>query len=84
MRGHGPAIERVKAAVARAAGVEASTLVPETRLRDLTTNGVSDRDIIAALDDEFRTEISDEDAERLVTLHDAADLLERRSAPTRP
>jgi acyl carrier protein len=84
MRGHGPAIERVKGVVARVTGANLVTLTPQTRLRDLTSGGVSERDVIAALDDEFRTEISDDDAERLITLKDAADLLERKSAPTPP
>ncbi len=73
--------ERVKKVVVEQLGVETTDVVPNASfIEDLNADSLDLVELIMALEEEFskdggNVEISDEDAERIVTVQDAVDYL---------
>lgn len=73
--------ERVKKIVVEQLGVEASEVVPSASfIEDLNADSLDLVELIMALEEEFSSnsetvEITDEDAEKIVTVQDAIDYL---------
>ena len=64
--------EKVKAVVAERLLIEEDKITPEARFReDLEVDSLGLVDLIMRLEEEFGTEISEEDAETLSTVQDA-------------
>ena len=82
-------LERVQKIVADRLGVEESALVPGASFtEDLEADSLDLVDLILAFQDEFSTEdnpveISDEDAETLLTVQDAITFLTGKGVPDR-
>ena len=71
-----PILERVQEVVADKLGVDASEVVPEASFaEDLNADSLDLVDLIMAFEEEFDTEISDEDAESITTVQLAIDYL---------
>ena len=71
-----PIIDRVQEVVADKLGVDASEVVPEASFaEDLNADSLDLVDLIMAFEEEFDTEISDEDAESITTVQLAIDYL---------
>jgi acyl carrier protein len=64
--------ERLRKIVAEQLGVEEDQIVPEAAfVEDLNADSLDLVDLIMTLEEQFGMEISDEDAEKLVTVQDA-------------
>ena len=73
-----PIIDRVQEVVADKLGVDASEVVPEASFaEDLNADSLDLVDLIMAFEEEFDTEISDEDAESITTVQLAIDYLKQ-------
>ena len=71
-----PILDRVQEVVADQLGVDASEVVPEASFaEDLNADSLDLVDLIMAFEEEFDTEISDEDAEGITTVQLAIDYL---------
>ena len=71
-----PILDRVQEVVADKLGVDASEVVPEASFaEDLNADSLDLVDLIMAFEEEFDTEISDEDAEGITTVQLAIDYL---------
>lgn len=71
--------ERVKGIVVEQLGVEAEEVVPTASfVEDLNADSLDLVELIMAMEEEFGDEISDEDAEKIVTVQDAADYIRER------
>lgn len=71
-----PILDRVQEVVADKLGVDASEVVPEASFaEDLNADSLDLVDLIMAFEEEFDTEISDEDAESITTVQLAIDYL---------
>lgn len=69
---------RISRVIAEQLGVELSMVQPETRLvADLGSDSLDDIEIVMAMEDEFGLEISDDDAEKCVTVADIFALIAR-------
>lgn len=73
-----PEIEtRLKKIVAEQLGVDESKIVPAARFsEDLNADSLDLVEMIMALEEEFGIEIPDEDAEKILTVKDAASYIE--------
>lgn len=64
--------ERVKKIVAEQLGVKEEEITPEASfVDDLGADSLDTVELVMALEEEFETEIPDEDAEKIVTVKDA-------------
>jgi len=71
--------KRLKAIVADRLGVDESQITPEASfVDDLNADSLDLVELIMTLEEEFKIEIPDEDAEKLQTVGDAMDYLEER------
>lgn len=70
---------RVLSVIARELGVDESEVKPETRLVSLVTDSLEMANLILELEDEFTLEISDEDAQKLLTVKDVVAYVDSRS-----
>ena len=71
--------ERVKGIVVEQLGVEAEEVVPTASfVEDLNADSLDLVELIMAMEEEFGDEISDEDAEKIVTVQDAVDYIRER------
>lgn len=72
---------KVKEIIARELEVEISKVVPEAKfIEDLNADSLDTVELVMALEEEFETEIPDEDAEKITTVQQAIDYInERRS-----
>ena len=69
--------ERLKKIVAEQLGVEEEQVVPEASfVEDLNADSLDLVDLIMTLEEQFGMEISDEDAEKIVTVQDAINYVE--------
>ena len=75
------AFERVKAIIVEQLGVDAARITREARFReDLDADSLDLVELIMAFEDEFGGEISDEEAQQIKTVGQAADYLQARMA----
>lgn len=75
------AFERVKAIIVEQLGVDAERVTREARFReDLDADSLDLVELIMAFEDEFGGEISDEEAQQIKTVGQAADYLQERMA----
>ncbi len=73
--------ERLQKIVIEQLGVEESQVTPEASfVDDLNADSLDLVELIMSLEEEFGTEISDEDAETIRTVQDAADYIDERSS----
>ncbi|MCX7825168.1 MAG: acyl carrier protein [Verrucomicrobiae bacterium] len=76
-----PTFERVKDIIVEQLGVNPDQVKPEARfIEDLSADSLDTVELVMALEEEFGTEIPDEDAEKLQTVGDAIKYIEDRLA----
>lgn len=69
--------ERMKKIVAEQLGVDEEQVIPEASfVEDLNADSLDLVDLIMTLEEQFSMEISDEDAEKIVTVQDAINFVE--------
>ncbi len=74
-------LAKVREIVANELGVEPDRVVPEASFtEDLGADSLDTIELIMAVEEEFSIEIPDEDAEKLTTVKDAVEYLERVGA----
>ncbi len=72
--------ERVKKIIAEQLDVDESKLVPEASfVEDLGADSLDTVELVMALEEQFGTEIPDEDAQRIITVKDAIDYVASRT-----
>src|SRR3990172_922492 len=72
--------ERLKKIVVEQLGVDEDEVKPEASfVDDLNADSLDLVELIMSLEEEFGTEISDEDAEKIRTVQDAADYIDERT-----
>ena len=72
--------KRVKEIVAEQLGVEEAQVVPEASfMDDLGADSLDTVELVMALEEEFDIEIPDEDAEKIKTVKDAIDYIEKNA-----
>ncbi|MHB1005147.1 MAG: acyl carrier protein [Chloroflexota bacterium] len=70
-------IERMQKIVAEQLGVDEEQVVPEASfVEDLNADSLDLVDLIMTLEEQFGMEISDEDAEKILTVQDAINYVE--------
>ena len=68
--------DRVKAIIVEQLGVEANQVVPEASfIDDLGADSLDTVELVMALEEEFDTEIPDEEAEKLTTVKSVCDYI---------
>ena len=73
--------DRLKKIVVEQLGVDEEEVKPEAPLvDDLNADSLDLVELIMSLEEEFGTEISDEDAERIRTVGDAVEYIDERSS----
>lgn len=72
-----PVFDRVKAIVVEQLGVEAEEVTQQSKfVEDLGADSLDVVELVMALEEEFDIEIPDEDAEKIVTVGEAARYIE--------
>ena len=72
--------ERVKKIIAENLGVEESQLVPEASfVEDLGADSLDTVELVMALEEQFETEIPDEDAQKILTVQDAINYVNEKA-----
>ncbi|MBU1146837.1 MAG: acyl carrier protein [Candidatus Omnitrophica bacterium] len=72
--------EKVKSIIAEQLGVKPEEVVPEASfIDDLGADSLDTVELVMALEEEFGTEIPDEDAEKITTVGDAIKYIEEKS-----
>lgn len=73
--------ERIKSVIAENLGVDIAKVVPEASFaEDLGADSLDTVELVMALEEEFETEIPDEDAQKLLTVKDAIAYVIARAA----
>ena len=73
--------EKVKAIICEQLDVEAETVVPEASfVDDLGADSLDQVELIMAMEEEFDVSIPDEDAEKIMTVKDAIEYIEKAQA----
>ena len=73
--------ERVREIIVEQLGVNPEQLSPEAKfVEDLGADSLDTVELVMALEEEFGTEIPDEDAEKLATVGDALRYIEEKAA----
>ncbi|WP_019001974.1 acyl carrier protein [Succinimonas amylolytica] len=74
-------VERVKKVIVDQLGVKESDVVPEASfIEDLGADSLDTVELVMALEEEFGTEIPDEDAEKITTVQKAVDYIQAHQA----
>lgn len=74
-------LERVRSIVAERLGVDEEKVVPEAEfISDLNADSLDLVEVIMALEQEFGTEISDDEAENIRTVGDAVSYIEEHAS----
>ena len=69
--------EKVKSIIMEQLGVDAEEVTPEASfVNDLGADSLDTVELVMALEEAFKTEISDEDAEKITTVADAIKYIE--------
>ena len=72
--------ERLKKIVVDQLGVEESEVVPNASfVEDLNADSLDLVELIMSLEEEFKLQISDEDAEKITTIQEAEDYIEEHT-----
>ena len=72
--------QRVKKIIAEQLGVEESKITNEASfVEDLGADSLDTVELVMALEEEFKTEIPDEDAEKITTVQQAIDYIQTHS-----
>jgi len=72
--------DKVKELIVQQLGVSESEVVPEAKfVDDLGADSLDLVELVMALEDEYGIEISDEDAEKIITVGDAIAYIKERS-----
>lgn len=72
-------LKKVKEIASEQLGVDESQIVPEAKfVDDLGADSLDTVEVVMALEEEFDLEISDEEAEKLTTVHKVVDYIEDR------
>lgn len=72
--------ERVKKIIVEQLGVEESKVVPEASfVEDLGADSLDNVELVMALEEQFDTEIPDEDAQKILTVKDAIEYVSSRA-----
>lgn len=72
--------DKIKKIIAEKLGVETSEIVPQASfVDDLGADSLDLVELIMSMEEEFDIDISDEDAEKLVTVKDALDYIHANS-----
>ncbi|MDR7484217.1 MAG: acyl carrier protein [Armatimonadota bacterium] len=75
--------DRVKARVAHQLGIEEDSIGPESSfVEDLGADSLDVVELVMALEDEFKIEIPDDQAEKIVTVGDAVAFIEAHAKET--
>ncbi len=70
---------KVKEIVKEQLEVEESKITPEAKFTDdLNADSLDTVELVMALEEEFETEIPDEDAEKILTVQDAVDYISKK------
>jgi acyl carrier protein len=73
--------EKVKTIICEQLDVEADTVMPEASfVDDLGADSLDQVELIMAMEEEFDVSIPDEDAEKIVTVKDAIEYIEKAQA----
>ena len=73
--------EKVREIIVEQLGVSADQVKPEARfIDDLGADSLDTVELVMALEEEFETEIPDEDAEKMVTVGDALNYLKEHAS----
>ena len=73
-------IERVTKLVCEQLGVKEEEVTPEASfVEDLGADSLDTVELVMALEEEFETEIPDEEAEKITTIKEAIDYIEART-----
>ena len=71
--------ERVKKIIVEQLGVEENKVVPEASfIEDLGADSLDNVELVMALEEQFDTEIPDEDAQKILTVNDAIEYVSSR------
>ena len=74
--------ERVQDIVVELLGTDKSKVVREARFReDLEADSLDLVELIMSIEEEFKGEISDEDAQKITTVGEAVDYIDNRMTP---
>ena len=77
-------IEKVKQIISEQLGVEESEVTPSASfVDDLGADSLDTVELVMALEEQFDIEIPDEDAEKIRTVQDAIDYIEKHSKVSR-
>ncbi|OLP17356.1 acyl carrier protein [Leptolyngbya sp. 'hensonii'] len=72
---------KVQKIVAEQLGVDAAEVKPQASFaNDLGADSLDTVELVMALEEEFKTEIPDEDAEKIATVQDAVDYISGKAA----
>ena len=73
--------EKVKSIITEQLGVDESEVTQESRfIDDLGADSLDTVELIMALEEEFGIEISDEDAEKIQTVNDVLEYIDKKSS----
>lgn len=72
-------LDRITKVIVDRLGVDESEVKPEARFKeDLGADSLDVVELVMQLEDEFETEISDEEAEKIQTIGDAVEFIQKR------